>query len=236
VVPDRQFDQTALTEHSHGYRVHRDYAAHFFRWGFASRAIDNTMEVLDVGCGVDCPFVRVLVGAYAKGVPKRYVGVDVNRLPRAPQRPWATFIEEFDFTSRYGELGQFDRIINFEVLEHMGPSDGSKLLAGMRECLKPNGVLYLSTPVFDGVAAANHVHEYTISELAEAVGLAGLRVEQRFGTFANYREIKKVCTPEQLATLDGLNKFYSTDVSACFLAPIYPNASRNNVWVLRRRD
>jgi len=235
-IPPRRFDTTALTESSHGYRVHRDYAAHFFRWGWASRAIDNTMRVLDVGCGADFPFVKVLVGAYAHGVPREYVGVDMNPLTRPPSRPWATFHGEFDFTSRYIELGTFDVIINFEVIEHMGTTDGLGLLRGMRECLSPGGRIFLSTPVFDGKAAANHIHEYTILELAAAVDEAGLVVERRYGTFANYREIKKVCTPEQLEWLDGLNKFYSTDVTACFLAPLYPDASRNNVWVLRRDD
>lgn len=231
---ERRFDQTALTEKTHGYRVHRDYASHFFRWGFAARMVDGTMDVLDVGCGVDCPFVKVLAGGYPAGVPRSYVGVDMNPLKKPPQRPWATWHGEFDFTARHAELGQFDVVMNFEVIEHMAPRDGLQLLVGMRECLRPDGTLLLSTPVFDGKAALNHVHEYTVDELSKMVARAGLRVEKRFGTFANYRAIKKVATPEQVETLDSLNEFYSSDVTACFLAPLYPDASRNNVWVLKK--
>jgi hypothetical protein len=110
------------------------------------------------------------------------------------------------------------------------------MLRAFKQHLRPGGTLLLSTPVFDGKAAANHIHEYTVPELRAEVEAAGFYVAERYGTFANARELKKVATPEQLATLEGINRFYSTDVTACFLAPLYPDASRNNVWVLRHRE
>ena len=235
--PDRKFDQTALTEASHGYRVHRDYAAHFFRWGWVTDEwAGPDRDVLDVGCGRDYPLVKVMSGRYPGHQPRRYVGVDYNPLKDPPVRSWAEFHERFDFTTRYSELGQFDTVVNFEVIEHMQVDDGKRLLLGMRECLRPDGRLILSTPVFDGRAARNHIHEFQIPELQAAIEEAGMIVERRWGTFANYNAIKKVCTSEQLATLDALNEFYSTDVTACFLSPLYPDESRNNVWLCKRRD
>jgi DNA (cytosine-5)-methyltransferase 1 len=232
----REYDKSALTESGYGYRVHRDYAAHFFRWGWTFRFIDKTMDVLEVGCGVDTPLVRALMSDYGGRQPGSYVGVDLNKLKRAPARPWTTFHEEFNFNERHGELGDFDVIVNFEVIEHMTVEHGRTMLRAFKQHLRPGGTLLLSTPVFDGKAAANHIHEYTVPELRAEVEAAGFYVAERYGTFANARELKKVATPEQLATLEGINRFYSTDVTACFLAPLYPDASRNNVWVLRHRE
>lgn len=230
----REYDTSSLDAKGYGYRVHRDYAAHFFRWGFARRFVNNGKDVLEVGCGVDTPFVKSLVGAYPSGVPRSYVGVDINRLKEPPSRPWALYLGEFNFVERHAEIGTFDVVICLEVIEHMTKAHGGELLSAIRRHMRENGVLLLSTPVFNGTAAANHVHEYTAEELAGSIAAAGFAVEARYGTFANYRDIKKVATPEQVATLDGLSRFYASDVTACFLAPLYPDASRNNVWVLKR--
>lgn len=233
---ENEFDTTSLTSKGYGYRVHRDYAAHFFRWGFTSRYIGGGDTVLEVGCGEDFPFVKTLIGAYGSHVPERYVGVDLNKLGNPPSRPWAEFHGNFNFIERGHELGQFSVIINLEVIEHMTRAHGDGLLAAMKNALEPDGKIFLSTPVFDGFAAANHVHEYTIPELQGAIEAAGLKVVRRFGTFANQSDLKKVATPEHLATLKALNEYYSTDVTACFLAPLYPDASRNNLWVLEHAD
>lgn len=229
------YDTTSLRATGHGYRVHRDYAAHFFRWGWVAREINNSHDVLEVGCGTDFPFSKV-VQISASNLPNRYVGVDLNHLPKVPQLKWATFIGDFNFVERSEELGQFDRVICLEVIEHMTRGLGAFLLEGLRDRLKPNGLLYLSTPVFNGKAAANHVHEYTIPELQAAIEEAGMGVVRRFGTFASHGDIVKVATPDQVATLTALREFYSTDVTACFLAPLYPDASRNNLWVIRRGE
>lgn len=235
VDPDREFDKTSLRANSHGQWVHRDYLAHAFRWGFAGRYVTNETEVLDVGCGPDCAMVGVLTMPRNQ-VPRRYVGVDVNREPRRhPTRQWATFRWEFNFLERYAELGQFDLVINFEVIEHMRKSDGERLLAGLAACLKPDGALLLSTPVFNGKAAANHIHEWEVGELADAVRGAGLDVARRHGTFASQNDLKKVASPAELDVVARLSAYYSGEVMSCFLAPLYPDASRNNVWVLRRR-
>lgn len=57
--------------------------------------------------------------------------------------------------------------------------------------------------------------------------------EERYGTFASYRDIGKVATPEHRQVLDDIRQLYSEEVTACFLAPLYPDHSRNNVWVLK---
>ena len=226
-----EYDTTSLRENGTGRRIHRDYAAHFFRWGWCTRHVSHEHDVLEIGCGVDYPMSR-LVQIAPGTVPKSYVGVDLNHLPNPPQLKWATFRGEFNFVERYRELGTFDRIVCLEVIEHMKLEHGCVLLEGIKACLRSGGQAYLSTPVFNGKAAKNHIHEYTVEELAEEIVLSGLRVVRRFGTFASYSDIKRVAKPEELATLDAIGEFYSHDVTACFLAPLYPDASRNNLWIL----
>lgn len=236
VDPARQFDTTSLrVGGSQEKTVHRDYAAHFFRWGFAGRFVNGDVEVLDVGCGVDLAFISIL-NHPRNNVPKRYVGVDLNKKPRfVPSRTWAEIHFDFNFLERFKELGQFDLVTNFEVIEHMRKPEGEKLLRGLRACLKPTGQLLLSTPVFNGKAAANHLHEWTIPELRTSIEQAGFEIVRRHGTFASAQDLKKVVTKEELALTKRLAEYYSGEVLACFLAPLYPDASRNNLWVLRRQ-
>lgn len=234
-VDGEVFDKTSLYG-NYGYAVHRDYAAHFFRWSHAFRHITTSTAMLDIGCGVDTPMAKAITMRHSR--PKSYVGVDMNLLTRAPPRQWATYHGRFDFTRRWKELkreGGYDLIVSFEAIEHMPVSAGQRLLRGARELLAPSGLFMLSTPVFNGSAAKNHVHEYTIEELAAEIKKAKLVVEKRYGTFASYHDVKKVCSKEERALLDQLRDYYDGEVAACFLAPKYPDASRNNVWLLRRQ-
>ena len=237
INPHRKFDTTSLRASSHGKWVHRDYGAHFFRWGFAGRFVDQgKTDILDVGCGVDVPMIDVLTMPMNQ-VPRSYVGVDFNNPPqKPPTRTWATLHWNFDFTKNFKKLGQFDLITNFEVIEHMSTEDGLKLLKGLKACLRPTGKLLLSTPVFNGKAAANHLHEYTIEELHQTIKRAGLRVVKRFGTFASQKDLKKAASPAELELVKRLGEYYSGEVLSCFLAPLYPDASRNNVWLIDKGE
>ena len=235
IVEGETFDRTALTATSHGYAVHRDYAAHFFRWGFALRHVTTSTRLLDVACGVDTPLCRALSMRHVR--PATYLGVDLNALPRAPSRQWATFKEKFDFTRRFKELsGNFDLITCFEAYEHMPAAAGLRLLKGIKHCLADGGVALVSTPVIrhDGHMAKNHINEVSIETLSGEIKKAGLKVVQRYGTFASYHDLKKVAPAHERKLLDELRNYYDGEVVACFLAPKYPDASRNNIWVLTK--
>ncbi len=241
VVEDREFDNTSLTAKSHGHQVHRDYAAHYFRWGFVKKFLKRGMTVLDVGCGEDTPLIKSLAGGpgVIAHLPKRYVGIDYNEIKNPPNRPWAEFITGVNFIKDHKKIlgdEQFDLIVNLEVIEHMDKKNGLKLLKAMRTHLKPGGKIFLSTPIFNGSAAANHIHEYEAQELMDHFKKAKLVVVDRWGTFASCNDIKKVLTKEQRKDYDRLRTFYDNDVAACFYAPLYPDASRNNAWLLSDGD
>jgi len=242
---DREYDTTQLREAGHGKTLHRDYSAHFWRWSFARRFITSKDNVLEVGCGEDRPLSKILTGG-AAGHVNHYTGVDLNKLkPSGSQR--LTFHGEFNFVERYKELLKvrpegFDVVVNYEVIEHMKVEHGVTLLKAMFASLKPGGVLLLSTPVYDGVRhAANHIHEYTVPELQKYVEKTGFVVEQRFGTFMDIKHIGKA----DLQGGDALNgavkllrvklsQYFDNDAISNIFGPLYPDHSRNNLWVCRK--
>lgn len=244
---DREFDTTSLRNSSHGRYVHRDYAAHWFRWQHALRFVKAGMRVLDIGCGPDQMMTKVLRASQSH-VPDLYVGVDVQKLPRKSGIAWARVLDEFDVTRRWKELltkndaatgqtpGPFDVITCFEVLEHMPVDRGRALLKAIKTCLKPAGIALLSTPVYNGRhMAANHIHEYGFEELRGEITRSGLVLDRVVGTFMTSQAAKRVATPEQRTLLETLHeRWYAWDILANFLAPLYPEASSNCCWIMRK--
>lgn len=252
MTDEKIFDRTSLKAGHEGYMVHRDYAAHFFRWGWAvGRASEVGLaakRVLDVGCGTDLPLLTTAM--YVDMQPAYYVGVDLNPLreltPSEAKR--ARLHGRTDFTEHetqqrlLAEHGRFDVAMSFEVIEHMPVEHGWKLLWGLRQLVKPDGYVLLSTPVCDGHRAANHVHEYTLDELRTLIDAAGFDVAARYGTFASVRDVKpamRAWAEERgfdsavFETLwNELRAFHSPDVLATFVAPVIPDAARNNAWKL----
>lgn len=235
--PPREFDQTQLHDRVHGAYVHRDYAAHFFRWVTVREAVGRDDRVLDIGCGQDQPLQRLLTASLSH-LPARYVGVDLNPIAEKLRTPWGMVYDRFNFIARWEELaahGPYTVATCFEVIEHMDVDNGRKLLKAVLELLAPDGTFYLSTPVFDGRAAKNHVHEYEVAELQALVTEAGWQTAARYGTFGNVNALKKVLTPEERMLWtkwegrlgnEGLSVVFATD---------HPDQCRNNLWVLKKR-
>lgn len=235
---EREFDQTQLLDKVHGHYIHRDYAAHFFRWVTVREAIGQQKDrVLDVGCGQEVPLARLLTNNLAH-LPLAYVGVDLNRVTKKPGMKWVTVYDQFNFIERWEELaahGPYTVAACFEVIEHMGVDNGRKLLSAVHQLLAADGTFYLSTPVFDGHAARNHCHEYTIEELQALVTETGWQTVARYGTFGNVNALRKVLTPEeQVCWAKWQHRLGNEGLSVVF-ATDHPDQARNNLWVLRKR-
>ena len=235
-----RYDQTYLSRKLYGKTIHRDYLAHCLRWGFSERFItaDET-RILDLGCGPEAPLARSLMGGgTVRGrVPGYYLGVDLSPIKPMVNSKRAEYWGEFDFITRADELpGGFDLVTSFEVIEHMEPADGLRLLKIGRDQMTPDGYFLLSTPCFNGRAARNHVHEYEIEELAEFVDAADLEVEARYGTFMSTPTLRRVAEPEVRKIADALSEYLSYEVIANVFACMYPDHARNNMWVLRHPE
>lgn len=217
--------------------VSRDYASHFFRWGWVSRQMKQGNSILDIGCGQDLPLIYIL-GNRIQTVPDVYVGVDLNNIPKKSGARWADIIDNFDFVTNGLSLEKkytpFDKAVCYEVIEHMAEPDGDTLLSNIFQLLRPGGILYLSTPVFDGQAAANHIREYTILELKEKIEKAGFIIDRRIGTFASKPAIKPMLSPVQREMYDDMEEWFGGDVMSTIFAYKYPDQSRNNVWIARK--
>lgn len=242
---NREFDKTQLRENSHGAALHRDYSAHFFRYSFVRRFVNNTMDILDIGCGQDKPISKILT-AGPTNLCNKYVGVDLNGIKPSNNKR-LTFHEKFNFVERYNELlelypEKFDVVISLESIEHMLVEHGNTLLKGTFELLKSGGHLIISTPCYDGRRMAkNHIHEWTVEELQNAIEHAGLIVKKRFGTFMDIKHIGKdipIGGTEVLNAINvlktRLNEYYDNDAISCIFAPLYPDNARNNLWVCKK--
>lgn len=244
---DAKYDTTNLLESGHGKVVHRDYLAHCLRWGWASRQIRWGDKIFDFGCGIESP-LYMIIGAMktfqAPDDPSRmgkrpeYTAVDLNRLKNKRGAVWSdvreqvNIIEDVKTRVSLRNWGEFDIVTSFEVLEHMEEELGDEYLAVAREGMGDNAKLYLSTPVYNGhTMAKNHIREYTILELLDKLHAAGFKVDQRYGTFMSWNDLKRVGTPSELAMAESMRPFLGTEVVACMFAPKYADHSRNNVWI-----
>jgi len=239
----REYDQTQLKLAQFKYQPHKDYLGHIFRWGFASKYVNQKSRVLDVGCGQEMPFARSLGGANPNSVPSLYLGVDLNKIPTPIKRKNFHVRDEFNFVEDADEIPfefeePFSVIVNFEVFEHMKMKHGRALLKHMRALLAKGGVLIFSTPIYCTTykQARNHINELTKAEIEDELHRAGFKIVEQFGTFANINDIKKVASKEDMASHVAMAKFYGNEILGCYLSPKYPEASRNITHICMRDD
>jgi 2-polyprenyl-3-methyl-5-hydroxy-6-metoxy-1,4-benzoquinol methylase len=135
-------------------------------------------RVLEAGCGEG--YGAALMAASAAHV----VGVDYDapalELARAryrlPNLEYRT-VDLLDLARQ--QPGEFDVVTNFQVLEHL--VDPTPFLSAAAACVKPGGVLILTTPNRLASVSENpyHVHEYVAGELRDLLARFFAQVEVR---------------------------------------------------------
>lgn len=249
--PNRMYDKTHLSldqAEERGF-VHRDYLAHCFRWSHVVKTLMirhqyKDAHIMDVGCGKDQPLPRLL---YAnKMTDFSYTGIDMNKMDFHPTLVKAhqndkirvALLDETDASILdVDELpwGPADFLVCFEVLEHMQPFIVHRMLAAWKNQLKRDGIAFVSTPVFNGSAAANHINEMGRCTLGKAFECAGFTIIGNYGTFASRSDLLMVMSAEDQKLYEGLREYYDSNVLSTIFAPKYPQASRNNLWVLQNK-
>ena len=249
--PNRLYDKSHLSIDqgvSRGF-IQGDYIAHCFRWSHVVKLLMQRHQYkdahrVDVGCGKDQPLPRMLYSSKMTGFD--YTGIDMNRMEFHESLVTAhnndkirvALLEETDASILSADdlpWGQADFLVCFEVLEHIQPFIVHRMLNAWKKQVKPGGTLFVSTPVFNGSAAANHINEMSRNTLGRAFEMAGFTIKGNYGTFASQSDLKAVMEPYDLQLMDQLGNYYDSNVLATIFAPIYPQASRNNLWVLENK-
>ncbi len=232
--------------------AHRDYLAHLMRWWHILRVVMSGERICDFGCGNG--FLLEVLYRNRSGIGA-YVGLDIREqtLKKAIEKwgklAWAKFINidliltPFDYSAV-----RADRVVSFEVMEHVGKQNAEIFLQHFRDCGKPTATYYLSTPNHDAKvgAADNHtydsgdgrgvaVQEHTHKELVELIQKF-FTIEKKFGTFASIKNYKPLMKPWQQEMFSALSEYYESNMMSILMAPMFPEVARNTLWVLKRKN
>ena len=233
---------------------HRDQFAHFLRWTHVLKEARIGDSVVDFGAG-KCNLLEVLYRNRFK--PSKYVALEYKESEMAKARekyanlPFpAEFIQQdiIKPTLNLDEL-QADRVVSFEVAEHVGRQNVPTFLENFKRCGKDTARFYLSTPNYDPEvgAAGNHTYdsgdgrgvapqELDHFELQQMILDAGFEIENKFGTFASQRDYKGSLNDWQQKMFEAISKYYDSNLVSNLMAPVVePELARNTLWVLKKK-
>ena len=244
----RDIDKTHLSLDNAEERgfIHRDYIAHCLRWShvvkhLGKKNLYKKARILDLGCGKEMPLLKTLYTM--KMTPKEYMGVDVNRIqPTDMHRKIMDkmghdhfFLEdECDFSQEIRfSLNDPHVITCFEMLEHSSPAKVLKILDNIYQISENFTTIFISTPCFNGKAAANHINEMTYEFLESLLINRGFNIISRWGTFASQKDIEPQLKGDSLQqAYECLKDYYDSNLLSILFAPLFPKYSRNVIWKL----
>jgi len=226
---------------------HRDIFAHYLRWSFVLDRVkrDNSSILTDFGCGKG--YLAEVLYRNRHSL-KLYQGLDIRKrtIEKAKERlenvDWIKFYAADLILDDLNYLEPADIVTSFEVIEHIGRQNASIFLKKFKACGKKDAVYYLSTPNYDEKvgAAGNHtyngrINEFKHEELQELIKEAGFNIVEKFGTFASQKDYKDLLSDSERIMFTELNKYYDSNLISVIFAPLFPEQSRNCLWVLKKR-
>lgn len=239
----------ATTFERHVY--HRDQFAHYLRWTHILKEAKIGETIVDFGCGKG----NLLEVFYRnKFKCKKYIGIDIRKqtIEQAKEKykhvEWAEFICD-DLVINEQDYFQYkaDKVCSFEVIEHVGKQNADKFLENMMKCGNANATYYLSTPNYDENvgAAGNHtydsgdgrgiaIQEFDHNELKNHIEKYFVIV-RKYGTFASIRDYKPLMNEWQTKMFETLKDYYDSNLLSNLMAPMFPENSRNTLWVLKNK-
>jgi 2-polyprenyl-3-methyl-5-hydroxy-6-metoxy-1,4-benzoquinol methylase len=141
------------------------YSTSYYK--FAAKMIGRNKRVLEVGCseGLGTWLLAAECG-FARGLDPDEEAIAVAK------GNWPAEKVEFecaDFLE--APAGQWDAVVNFDVIEHILPANAGRFLGRMADNLTPYGVAVVGTPNLTGqvyasaVSKAGHVNVYSADRL-----------------------------------------------------------------------
>lgn len=241
----KEIDKTYLSIDNAEERgfIHRDYIAHCFRWSHVIKFMQQKHRykdayILDLGCGKEVPLLKTMYTS--KMAPYSYTGCDYNQIEvtdcvaKALDKCYkAELNSHYDVSEdKNGLINKEATIVtSFEVFEHMTPGKLLNLLDKMSKNLEDGTDIFISTPNYNGSAAANHHNEMTQEFLTELFEAFGFNIVEKFGTFASQKDYMDQLRKDNHEDLfNRLSEYYDSNVVAVIFAPLYPELSRNVLW------
>lgn len=243
--PERSFER---------HIFHRDQFAHYLRWSHILKEARIGETIVDFGAG-KCELLEVLYRNRYK--PRKYIALEYKQseVDKAKEKyaklPFPAEFYQQDVINPTIDYSTFqaDKVVSFEVAEHVGTQNIDTFLKNFRECGGSEARYYLSTPNYDPQvgAAGNHTYdsgdgqgvrpqEHDHFELQGAILEAGFEIVNKFGTFASQKDYKESLNDWQQKMFDALNKYYDSNLLSNLMAPVIePELARNTLWVLKRK-
>ena len=250
----KQFDNTDLSidQAYESKLVHKDYIAHCHRWNFVIKYLERRTQeydgderykhsnILDVGCGKDMHLYKILC-TNKMGQTSSYTGIDINKLSlpeKFKNRKLPVYLIESDLCSiTLQDLPTQPNIVTcFEVLEHVPFEYSKTMLTHMYNLSTQDASLIMSTPVYYEKygMAKNHINEMTREQVINQLTAAGWHIHHNVGTFSTRQDLRSNLSDRHKQLYDELSEYYCGHVMATIFAPLYPEYSRNNLWVCRK--
>lgn len=233
---------------------HRDQFAHYLRWTHILRESNIWEKVVDFWCW-KWNLLEVLYRNMKKQV--FYVWLDIRKATIEWAREyfkmvdWAKFIcEDLVNPQNWTVFSEFkaDRVCSFEVIEHVWKQNARAFLSNFLACWSEKALYYISTPNFDQKvwAAWNHTYdswdgrwvapqEFTYQELKDLFS-EQFDIVKSFWTFASVKDYKPFMNDWQVKMFDALREYYDANLVSNIMAPLFPEQSRNTLWVLKRKE
>jgi len=246
----REIDKTHLScdqAEERGF-LHRDYIAHCLRWSHIVKYLGSrykTARILDIGCGKETPLIKTLYTM--RMTPEMYFGVDANKTACSTnihdkiydKMGKGNFELFWNFDASEPAAFQYldftpTLITCFEVLEHVTPKKVIGILDNIRKVADSQTKIFISTPCFNGKAAANHINEMTYTFMTDLLW-EYFHIDRCWGTFASQKDIEPMINQDvdEIQHLyDELKSYYDSNLLSVIFAPLFPSKSRNCMWKL----
>jgi cyclopropane fatty-acyl-phospholipid synthase-like methyltransferase len=146
---DKDYFLTACEGHEEFIKSQGENLSRRLREAFAVASVEPGMRVLDVGCGRG-EIVRhcARLGAHAYGIDYAQVAVDLSQeLLQSVNGPvpGKMSIYQADAKRLPFASGSFDRVLMFDVVEHLYPWELDAAMAEIKRTLRPGGMFVVHT-------------------------------------------------------------------------------------------
>lgn len=181
---DERFKEEAASQLEQSNQFVAQFPMEAWRIKKVLQELNLSQSIVNLGVGAG----RLEAKLLPKIKPSQYLGTDITQetLTKLRQHfPHFTFVQT-TLLDLPIENASVDQVLLLEVLEHIKPQETLAVLAEIRRILKPEGRLFISVPLNEGLEEMlpenpnSHLRIYSPELLAFELKQVGLEVKQSF--------------------------------------------------------